>query len=70
MGSIEEMDSSTPSTPHGRKCRIVGPYFPTGEIDWECLTHGTICFLKDMSIPYARDVRREDFYCPAREPYE
>lgn len=46
-----------------KPCRIVGPYYPTGHIDWECRTHDVLAELRDPS-KFGGVVRREDFICP------
>lgn len=46
-----------------RPCRIVGPYLPVGDTDWECRTHGVLAELRDTS-KVGGVVRRGDFFCP------
>lgn len=61
------MDESTEKDQN--PCRIVGPYHPVGDVDWECRTHGVLAELRDPS-KYGGVVRREDFYCPVGSPAE
>lgn len=49
------------------KCEIKGPYFPLGDIDWECKTHNVLAELIDPSKFGGNVFRREDFYCPMGE---
>jgi hypothetical protein len=49
-------------------CRIIGPYYPIGLIDWECATHEVCAVLRDPSRYGADNLRREDFRCPVGEP--
>ncbi len=49
-------------------CHIVGPYFPVGDIDWECRKHKVRAVLMDPSRYGAKDLRREDFRCPMDPP--
>lgn len=49
-------------------CHITGPYFPVGDLDWQCKTHKVRAVLMDPSRYGAKDLRREDFRCPADPP--
>ena len=49
-------------------CHITGPYYPVGDIDWQCETHKVRAVLMDPSRYGAKDLRREDFRCPADPP--
>ena len=51
------------------ECRIVGPYYPVGDVDWRCTTHGVSADLRDPARYGAGDLRREDFFCPVGERY-
>lgn len=47
------------------ECRIVGPYFPLGETEWRCTTHGVDAVLRDPLVLHGTEpFRREDFVCP------
>ena len=46
------------------ECHITGPYYPVGDVDWECRKHGEIALLRDPTRYGASDLRREDFVCP------
>ncbi len=48
-------------------CRIVGPYMPVGDTDWECRTHGVLAILRDPSRAGAPDIGRADMVCPVAE---
>ena len=49
-------------------CPITGPYYPVGELDWKCEKHKVPAVLMDPSRYGAKDLRREDFRCPADPP--
>jgi hypothetical protein len=49
-------------------CVIKGPYYPAGEIDWRCDTHGIEAELKDPAQIGKPPFKREDFYCPVGQP--
>jgi hypothetical protein len=53
-----------PTTSREVPCRIVGPYYPIGEVDWMCRTHDVPAVLRDRGRLGAKDLRREDFICP------
>lgn len=48
-------------------CEIKGPYYPLGDVDWECRTHKVVAVLVDPSRYGASDLRREDFKCPVEQ---
>lgn len=45
-------------------CRIVGPFLPVGDVDFECRTHNVLCELKDPDRYGSPDIRRDEVYCP------
>jgi hypothetical protein len=49
-------------------CEIKGPYYPVGDVDWECRTHGATAVLVDPSRYGAKDLRRSDFRCSVGAP--
>ena len=49
-------------------CHITGPYYPVGELDWKCEKHKVPAVLMDPSRYGSKDLRREDFRCPADPP--
>jgi len=49
-------------------CHITGPDFNFGDVDWECRVHKVPAVLMDPSRYGAKDLRREDFRCPADPP--
>jgi hypothetical protein len=49
-------------------CEIKGPYYPIGDVDWECRTHGATAVLVDPSRYGAKDLRRSDFRCSVGAP--
>lgn len=51
-------------------CKIVGPYLPVGDTDWECRTHDVLAELRDTAPTLLPDesYRREHFRCPVGEP--
>lgn len=48
-------------------CRIVGPYFPVGDTDWECRTHDVLAELIDPARAGAPDIRKAEMFCPVGE---
>lgn len=51
-------------------CKISGPYYPVGDVDWECREHGVLAELHDPNLYPGRVLRREDFYCPVDDQKE
>lgn len=49
-------------------CEIKGPYYPVGDLDLECRTHGATAVLVDPSRYGAKDLRRSDFRCSVGSP--
>lgn len=43
-------------------CKKRGPYYPAGNVDWECLTHGVL--LVRVAGEWGTDARRDHMVCP------
>lgn len=50
------------------KCKIVGPYLPIGDTDYECRTHEVLAELRDPSRFGQAGIRKDEMYCPIGEP--
>jgi hypothetical protein len=50
------------------ECVIKGPYYPVGDVDFECRTHGVVAVLRDPARYAAADIRRAEMRCPIGEP--
>lgn len=51
-----------------QSCHIKGPYYPNGDTEWECVTHGVEAVLRDPSRFGTPGLRRADFACPVTAP--
>ena len=45
------------------ECRIKGPYYPFGDVEWVCVTHGDVVCEMD-----GEQIRRESMRCPIGDP--
>lgn len=47
----------------GVSCKFKGPYYPVGDIDWVCVTHGADLGRVDPNGPWSKS----NLYCPRGE---
>lgn len=43
-------------------CKKRGPYYPVGDVEWECLTHDVM--LVRVGGEWGTDARRDEMVCP------
>lgn len=51
-------------------CNLKGPYYPVGDVDFECRTHGVTAVLRDPARYGAADIRLDEVRCPVGEVAE
>lgn len=51
-----------------KACRLRGPNYAVGDIDWTCREHGDTVYMRNLDRWGAPDIRREEMFCTTGEP--